>query len=139
MRLSQEWNVTHTTCTDVEFSHITGLFLHTLLHASTRLSIVPITGSLDFFQSWLVFRNTVGVSRGYSLGSSVSQRVVKETDKKWTLQGFVCSISWPSVVQSIFLCIPPNRCDRQTEEWILRVFTLSSRIYPLNMKAAPPP
>lgn len=31
------------------------------------------------------------------------------------------------------------RSDRQIEEWPLRVFTLSSRIYLLNMEAVAPP
>lgn len=61
-----------TTHPNVEFSHITGLFLHTLIHTHRRLSIVPITRSLALFQGWLVFRNTVGASKGESFASSVS-------------------------------------------------------------------
>lgn len=65
-----------TTHTNVEFSHITGLFLHTLIHTQRRLSIVPITRSLAPFQCWLVFRNTVKASKERSLASSVSSREI---------------------------------------------------------------
>lgn len=60
MRLSQEWNVTHTSFTNVDVAYAY-THTHTLIHTNRTLSIVPITRILEgFFLGWLLFINAPG-------------------------------------------------------------------------------